>query len=361
MPRLRGEHHRVDLQVGVGLLGAGVDLDQALEARAALAGRGPAPVHVAAGGAGLVQVDREHVQVLVLLGEEEPAEGHVAARARRSASSRCWRTRCPPSSAGQPVAVGVPADADEARGDVVDLAAAPVLHLGQAAARAVLQVHLEGARVQRLARALGVLGEVLGEVVLVHAEVAGRRRRARACARTAPHRGGRSRRRSRRGPRRPRPAGTCRKAPPLQKAALAASSLWRSIGRRLEYQGRDELGVLAEGVLERAEDHAALGQARVELDVHDLAAALHDPPGARALGQRARDDLRARRRARRARPFRGPVEASASRSRLCRLVVQKPERRQTGSSSALVGVAAPPRAAAPSVRPSPAPAPARAW
>ena len=61
------------------LLGAGVDLDQPLEARAALAGRGPAPVHVAAGGAGLVQVDREHVQMLVLLGEQQPAEGHVAA------------------------------------------------------------------------------------------------------------------------------------------------------------------------------------------------------------------------------------------------------------------------------------------
>ena len=35
--RLRREHHRVDLQVGVRLLGARVDLDQALEARAALA------------------------------------------------------------------------------------------------------------------------------------------------------------------------------------------------------------------------------------------------------------------------------------------------------------------------------------
>ena len=39
--------------------------------------------------------------------------------------------------------------------------------------------------------------------------------------------------------------------------------------------------------------------------------------------------------------------SSASRSRLCRLVVQKPERRQTGSSEALVRPRAPPRAAAP--------------
>ncbi len=77
--RLRREHHRVDLQVGVRLLGARVDLDQPLEARAALTGRGSAPVHVPARRAGLVQVDREHVEVLVLLGEEQAAEGHVAA------------------------------------------------------------------------------------------------------------------------------------------------------------------------------------------------------------------------------------------------------------------------------------------
>ena len=70
----------------------------------------------------------------------------------------------------------------------------------------------------------------------MHAELAARRRRRRACARTAPRRRARSRRRSRTGPRRRTPAGTYRNAPPLQKAALAASSLWRSIVRRLEYQ-----------------------------------------------------------------------------------------------------------------------------
>ncbi len=127
------------------------------------------------------------------------------------------------------MAVGVAPDADEAGGDVVDLAAAPVLELRQAAARAVLQVQLERARVQRLAPV-----EVLGQVVLVHAELA----RAVAHDERAPvlrHARAVDRvddlerilhddaRRAR--------TGTPRR---VQKAALAASSLWRSIVRRLE-------------------------------------------------------------------------------------------------------------------------------
>ncbi len=98
----------------MGLLRAGVDLDQALEARAALTGRGPAPVHVTAGGAGLVQVHREHVQQLLLLGEEHAAEGHVAARlAHRQLQVLAHQVAA--QQRGQPVAVGVPADAHEAR------------------------------------------------------------------------------------------------------------------------------------------------------------------------------------------------------------------------------------------------------
>ena len=141
----------MDLQVGVRLLRARVDLDQALEARAALAGRRSAPVDVAAGRAGLVQVDSEHVQVLVLLGEEQPAEGHVAA-GLGDRQLEVLAHELAAEQRRQPVAVGVAADADEARGDVEHLARAPVLHLRQAAPRAVLQVQLERARVQRLAR-----------------------------------------------------------------------------------------------------------------------------------------------------------------------------------------------------------------
>ena len=125
-----------------------------------------------------MQVDGEHVEVLVLLGEEQAAEGHVAA-GLGDRELEVLAHQVAAEQRRQPVAVGVAPDADEAGGDVEHLARAPVLQLRQAAARAVLQVQLERARVQRLAL------EVLGEVVLVHAELARRRRRRRACARTA--------------------------------------------------------------------------------------------------------------------------------------------------------------------------------
>ena len=70
----------------------------------------------------------------------------------------------------EPVAVRVAAHLDDARGGVEHLARAEVLKRREARARAVLQVQLERACVQRLARA-----EVLGEVVLVDAELAVRR------------------------------------------------------------------------------------------------------------------------------------------------------------------------------------------
>ncbi len=66
----------------------------------------------------------------------------------------------------QPVAVGVAAHAHDARRGIEDLGGTPILHLRQAAARAVLEVELERPRVQ------GLPFEVAGEVVLVHAEVA---------------------------------------------------------------------------------------------------------------------------------------------------------------------------------------------
>src|ERR1039458_10449359 len=66
----------------------------------------------------------------------------------------------------QPVAVGVAAHTHEPSRDVELLSPPPVLQLCQTAARAVLQVQLKRPRVQRLPV------EVLGEVILVHAELA---------------------------------------------------------------------------------------------------------------------------------------------------------------------------------------------
>ena len=73
-----------------------------------------------------------------------------------------------------------------------------------------------------------------------------------------------------------------RKAPPRPERGVGGLELVAVDRQALGVPRRDELGVIAEGVLERAQDHALLGQRRVELDVHDRAGALHDPPGARA-------------------------------------------------------------------------------
>ena len=55
---------------------------------------------------------------------------------------------------------------------------------------------------------------------------------------------------------------------------------------------REQLRVLARGLLQRAQDHAAPRQLGVELDVHHGPVALHDPPGALALGERVAHHLR---------------------------------------------------------------------
>ena len=89
-------------------------------------------------GPGLVQVDREHVEVLVRLGEEQAAEGHVAA-GLADGELEVLAHEMAAEQRRQPVAVGVAADADEARRGVVHLARAPILHLREAAARAVLR------------------------------------------------------------------------------------------------------------------------------------------------------------------------------------------------------------------------------
>ena len=187
----------------------------------------------------------------------------------------------------QPVAVGVAPDADEARRDVVDLARAPVLKLGQAAARAVLQVQLERARVQRL-RPREVRPARSYSCTRNSLRCAADDQRARVLGDA---RRRRSRRRSRTGPRRRRPSGTCRKAPPVQNAAFAASSLWRSIVRRLEYQRSTSSRCSRKASSSEHRITPRSASAGSSSTWTTDAGALHEPPGVRAVGQRARDDL----------------------------------------------------------------------
>ena len=84
-----------------------------------------------------MQIDREQVQVLALLREEQAAEGHVAARlGHRQLEVLAHEVAA--QQRRQPVAVGVAPDADEAGRGIEHLSRAPILELGQAAARAVL-------------------------------------------------------------------------------------------------------------------------------------------------------------------------------------------------------------------------------
>jgi len=220
----------------------------------------------------------------VLLGEEQAAEGHVAA-GLRDRQLQVLAHEVPPEQCRQPVAVGVAPDPDEARRGVVDLAGAPILYLRQSTARAVFQVQLERPRVQRLT------GEVLREVVLVQLELAAlptHNERARVLS----HPGAvdcvddlervlddDSPRHVQEGA-----AGPERRVRRLQLVTVDRQAL-----------GIPELGQLAvilEGFLQRAQDHAALGQRGVELDVDDRPSVLHDPAGVRPVGEGTRDDIR---------------------------------------------------------------------
>ena len=219
-----GEQHRVELQVGVALLRARVDLDQPLEARLARAGRGAAPVHVAAGGPGLVQVDGEDVEVLVGLAEEQAAERHVPAGAGDD-QLVVVADQAPAEDRRQPVAVGVAPDLDDRGRVVVHAALAPVGEVGQAAARAVLEVELELAGVERRRRSPRRGRTRAGGT-------GWRDRRSRACGRTGRWPARRSRRRSGRAPRRRGPAGRRGTRRRSRTRRSAASSLSRSSVRR---------------------------------------------------------------------------------------------------------------------------------
>ena len=84
-----------------------------------------------------------------------------------------------------------------------------------------------------------------------------------------------------------------------------------------------QLAVIAKGFLQRAEDHAALGQRGSSSTWTTDAVALHDPPGVRAVGQRARDDLGHRR----ARRDRVPGARGLQRVEVEALQARRPEPR----------------------------------
>ena len=114
------------LQVGVGLLRARADLDQALVRGAAGPGGRPLPHGVSGRGADLVQVHREEIEVLVGLGEVDAAVAHVGARL--GGGQLDVLAREPAAEVDRdPRAVAVAADAHDVSRDVVDVPGTPVL------------------------------------------------------------------------------------------------------------------------------------------------------------------------------------------------------------------------------------------
>ena len=151
---LRREQHRVRLQVGVDLGRLRDDLDQALVGRARVAGQRALPDGVAGRVAGLVQVGREQVEVLVALGEVEARVAHVRALLGGDDVERLLGQAAAEVDR-HPLHARVAADLDAPRREVVDLAAAPVLVVGEVHLRARRGVQLERAGVQRLALEVG--------------------------------------------------------------------------------------------------------------------------------------------------------------------------------------------------------------
>ena len=158
-PRLRRQQHLVGLEVGVDLGRLRDDVDQPLVGRARLAGQHALPDGVTGGVAGLVLVAGEQVEVLVALREVHAGVAHV--RALPGGDDVEPLLGQPPAEVDRhPLHARVAADLDAAGGQVVDLAAAPVLVVREVDLRAGQRVQLERAGVQRLALEVGGLEEL---------------------------------------------------------------------------------------------------------------------------------------------------------------------------------------------------------
>ena len=157
--------------------------------------------------------------------------------------------------------------------------------VGEAAARAAVQVELERARVQ------GGTLEVGREVVLAQAEVAvgaADRQRVRVLrgARLVDHVGDLE------GLLDDDAVGDVEEGAAAPERRGGGLELVAVVGQaRHEVLGH-ELGVIADRVLQRGEDHAALRQLGVELDVHHAGPALHEQAGELLALQGVGDDLR---------------------------------------------------------------------
>ena len=198
-----------------------------------------------------MQVDGEDVEMLLAFGEKQTAEGHVAAWAGDD-ELIVMVDQAAPQQRRKPVAPGVAPHLDARGRDVVDRPWAPVDDLCEATARPVLQVKLELSRVQRVA------GDQLGETVLTQPQIAaavGDRERVRVLRGAAGadlidnlERLGdlQSRRHVQE-----RPA-----APECRAGGLELVAVEREPAHVVALE---KLAVLARGLLEGAEQHAALG------------------------------------------------------------------------------------------------------
>ncbi len=263
-----GEQHLVRLQVGVALLGVGDDVDQPLVRGARVAREGALPDGVAGGVALLVLVGGEQVEVLVALGEVEPGVAHVRALLGGHDVQHLLHETAAQVH-GHPAHVRVARDLHALGGYVVDLVRAPVVEVGELHVAARPGIQLEAAGVQCLPadggaqavladRALGVLAHhregarVLCDAGLVdHVRGLDRALQLHALGHVdegapGPERGGRS------------------------------GELPVLVGEPAHVPLAHEVGVLSDGILERAHDHALLGELGRHLHVDRRGAALDD-------------------------------------------------------------------------------------
>ena len=168
---------------------------------------------------------------------------------------------------------------------------------------------------QRLAAVLGVLGEVVRELVLVQPELAaGVAHDQRATELRHPGPLDRVHDLERVLDR--QSLGDVQEGAVAPEGGVGGLELVTVDRQPPRVPARDELRVLAEGLLQRAQDHAPLGELRVELDARDPVRSLHQPTGPRALGQRAGDDVG------HLPPVRGDARGGALAERLERLQVE---------------------------------------